>query len=331
MGAQILHVEHFEAGVFGFANGLGEVDKLASGEDSAAHEQAAGVILQALRARNGVVEEQTVRREQRGHLAEVLGRAAQPHVLEHAHRGDLIVVAREVAIVQLQDARAALQPRAGEIVLRAADGAASGGSAVPAGRVSQQRAPSAADVQETFAGLNVELPADVVQLGELGFFEGHLRRAEIGAGVDHARVQEQAVKIVRAVVVKPDVTRGLRLALEDALQGGGRAGDHRQQAVAKRAPRLPALQAYGGGQVAFHVELAANKRHGGGIGVCGKKALQRAFRGHAECKSGRAVAGLAHGSIAENGAPGRRGGKDQAGAVAPVAQLASFHGHDGIP
>ncbi len=170
----------------------------------------------------------------------------------------------------------------------------------------------------------------MVQLGELGFFEGGLWRTEISAGVDHARVQEKAVKIVRAVVVKTDATRGLRLALEDALQGGGRAGDDRQQSVAETAPRLPTLEADGGGQVAFHVELAANECHGGGIDVRGKKALQRAFRGQAECKGGRAVAGLAHGPIAENGAPGRRGRKDQAWAVVPAAQLACFHGHEGI-
>ena len=131
--------------------------------------------------------------------------------------------------------------------------------------------------------------------------------------------------------MKADATRGLRLALEGALQGGGRTGDRRHQAVAETAPRLPALEADGGGQVAFYVELAANERHGGGIGVRGKKALQRAFRGQAECKGGRAVAGLAHGSIAENGAPGGRSRKDRAWAVVPPAQLAYWRGHEGIP
>ena len=76
--------------------------------------------------------------------------------------------------------------------------------AVVLGRVQDQPAPAAADVEEAFAGAQTQLAADQVELGELRVLQRVAGVAEVGARVDHARVEPEPVEVVADVVVMLD-------------------------------------------------------------------------------------------------------------------------------
>ncbi len=66
-------------------------------------------------------------------------------------------------------------------------------------------APAAADVQQRHARLEVQLVQVEVDFGDLGFFEGELRRLEVGAAVDPARILEKGEEVIGDVVVRLDI------------------------------------------------------------------------------------------------------------------------------
>ena len=67
--------------------------------------------------------------------------------------------------------------------------------------VDRHAAPAAADVEHALAGLQVKLGGDMAKLVLLGFLDRVRGRAEIGAGIIHAAVEEEAVELIRQVVV----------------------------------------------------------------------------------------------------------------------------------
>jgi len=72
------------------------------------------------------------------------------------------------------------------------------------GRPQDQSAPTAADVEEAFAGLQIEFAADVFEFLLLGEIERIIRSPEIGAGVDPIPVEPETVELVAHVVVMLD-------------------------------------------------------------------------------------------------------------------------------
>src|SRR5436853_431975 len=87
---------------------------------------------------------------------------------------------------------------------RAREGHAAGVHAVALGRPHDQAAPPAADVEEPLARLEPQLPAHEVELVLLRLVEVAVGAAVVGAGVDHAPVEEEGVELVRRVVVIRD-------------------------------------------------------------------------------------------------------------------------------
>ncbi|MCY1366784.1 hypothetical protein D9M69_536900 [compost metagenome] len=189
--AQAFGIDHLQPGRRGLAQHVRHVQQLAAGKDvfldEVAHARAELAVVQLTRG-DAVVEHQPARLEQRVDLAKVGRHVGRAHVLEHAHRRDLVERLRvgQLAVVAQLHAHAALQAffldeplHVRVLVLRQGD--ARGVHAVVLGRPHQQRAPARADVQVALAGLQHELAADVVELGFLRLRQRELGRAEVGA------------------------------------------------------------------------------------------------------------------------------------------------------
>lgn len=183
-------------------------------------------------------------------------------MLEHAHRADLVerLAGCQRAVVEQLHVHAVLQPAFGDqplhvavLVVRERD--ARGRDAVVLRRPQQQRTPARADVQETLAGPQVELAADVVQLRFLGLGQRHLRIAEIGAGIDTPRIQPQAVEVVGDVVVELDLPGIAR----QRVRGHGAHAGHGVDPPVGSATHRVGLQQAGRGR--HHVAHAAFDLH----------------------------------------------------------------------
>lgn len=85
------------------------------------------------------------------------------------------------------------QRQADDVNVEPLDGAPHGG------------APTAPNVQQRHARLEVQLVQVEVDLGVLGFFERELRWLEVGTAVSSGRVLEQGEEIIGDVVVRLDV------------------------------------------------------------------------------------------------------------------------------
>ncbi len=108
--------------------------------------------------------------------------------------------------------------------------------AIVPGRPARQTAPAAADVEQGLAGLETELPADEVQLAGLSVLQRLVRVGVTGAGVDHLRVQEEAVEVVADIIVEGDevLVRAGGLVLTLAGLAGGVIGSVADGARAAR-------------------------------------------------------------------------------------------------
>jgi len=166
-------------------------------------------------------------------------------VLEHADAGDLVVAADlgDVAVIHLahfdptsQPARFDLLADMRMLVIRQGD--AHRMHAIAFRRMQDQARPSRSRCRELLVGLEIELAADVVELGLLRGVQAHVRGLEIGAGIDPPRIHPQAVKIVGNVVVILDVPAvlGARVAppFPAVRAGFRRAFAPVAQAVAQR-------------------------------------------------------------------------------------------------
>ncbi|MNR28626.1 hypothetical protein D3C85_1459570 [compost metagenome] len=117
-------------------------------------------------------------------------------MLEHADRGDLVErgVGLQLAVVAQLDAHTLLQAarrdqlrHIGMLIARQRD--AAGLHAIVLGRPKQQPAPARADVEKALAGTQLQLAADMVELGFLGLGQIHVRLAVVGTGIDAARIE----------------------------------------------------------------------------------------------------------------------------------------------
>jgi hypothetical protein len=132
-------------------------------------------------------------------------------VLDDPHRRDLVVAGagRQVAVVAVLDEAAPLEAKGldaggGPVGLRPGERHPVRRNAVVLRRPDREPAPAAADVEECLAGLQPELAADEIDLVLLRLLELAVRIAIVGAGVEHERVQEQGVEVVRDIVVMRD-------------------------------------------------------------------------------------------------------------------------------
>ena len=84
--------------------------------------------------------------------------------------------------------------------------------------VDHQRAPTATDVEQPVARLQLQLLADQIKLARLRLIKRVFRRTEVSARVDHRFAEHAAVELVRNVVVVRDRLLIALGAVEAALQ-----------------------------------------------------------------------------------------------------------------
>ncbi|MNK35689.1 hypothetical protein D3C87_542200 [compost metagenome] len=230
VAAQVLHVEGFEPALLHGLQRQADVRQLAVGEHVAVDEVAAAVRhAAALGVGRGdaVVHDDAVVGQQLLHALEVLGQVLAAHVLEHADAGDAVELARHVAVVLQADLDAVLQAgglhalgREVELVLRQRDAHAARAELLR--RADHQRAPAAADVEQRLPGLEFDLGEDVVDFLQLRGGQVFVAVLEVGARIDHVRIEPELVERVRHVVVVLDgflVRRlGVREVAGHALQ-----------------------------------------------------------------------------------------------------------------
>src|SRR5215208_6717326 len=129
------------------------------------------------------------RTERRG---EVHGQVGEADVLDHSNAGDLVVAVAgdERAIVAYRDAAPIGKPRFVDPLFRQrclilAQRYPGRVDAVVLRGVDDEPTPAAADVEETLPGFETQLPANEIELGLLRNVERIVRRAEVGAGINH--------------------------------------------------------------------------------------------------------------------------------------------------
>src|SRR5580692_12101050 len=91
-----------------------------------------------------------------------------------------------------------------------------GANAIMLGGMADEGAPAAADVEQGFSGLEPQFAADHIELVGLRCRKIVVPVFEIGAGVDHLRIEKEFVKSIGEVVVIMDVLLVARLGAVDA-------------------------------------------------------------------------------------------------------------------
>ena len=176
-----------------------------------------------------------------------------------------------------------------------------------------EAAPATADVEQFLAGLEAQLAADEVQLAGLGVLQRLGCVRVVCAGVDHLRIQEEAVEVVADIIVEGDevlvLAGGLVLTLAGlaggvvggVADGAGRAGQKEGNQLACDQSLVHALRQVDGAAVVPAVG-----------GLQRRAALDAHVAGGVELEQGH-QAGLQHQT-----AHGGRVGQDDADVVAGV-------------
>ena len=214
MQTQAFHVDYFQPGFAHPRHRQRQVRQLAVGKHVAidevagplAHRAAVGV------ARgDAVVHHQAAGTHRIVELLEVQPQVGVPDVLEHADADHLVeaTIARQVAVVQQLEGDPVLQafgldplPPERQLLLAQCD--ASDLDAELASGQARQAPPAATDIEQLLARLQSQLATQVAELGQLRSGEVFLAGLEIGAGIDHFRIQPELVEVVGQVVVVMD-------------------------------------------------------------------------------------------------------------------------------
>lgn len=175
MRAQTLDVPDFEALCLHVPHDAAHAVELPVREDIAVDEaRGDGLAPAVLLVRDAVIQHQAAWDQQPLRRGEVARQVAQADVLEHPDAGNLVpaCLPGQIPVVHQLDRDTALQAGfgnalPGEFKLAMAQRDAMGPHTMLTGRVDQQGAPAAADVQETFTGLQAQFAANVFKLGRL--------------------------------------------------------------------------------------------------------------------------------------------------------------------
>ena len=127
-----------------------------------------------------------------------------------------------------------------------------------------QAAPAATDVQHPVARSEAKLAGDMFFLEFLGLLQRDLSIREIGAGILHVLIQEEAIEIIPDVIVMSYIARGSLLRIELRNQSGALPEQRRQpccrksvcQEVHPEEIQQVVKVAEFNGQAACHVSLA---------------------------------------------------------------------------
>lgn len=161
---QALHVPGFEPGLLHRRHDRTDLVELTVGEHIAVDETPPGEASPPTRgATDRVIEEAATRSDQAVHACEVLAEAGGADVLEHPDRADRVEGAVvDVAVVLEPDLDPVSEAGvgdtiAGQLGMASRHGDPHTSNAVMLGGVQEHGAPTAADIEETIAGRQVEL------------------------------------------------------------------------------------------------------------------------------------------------------------------------------
>ena len=242
---------HLEPGVLGLGDDLARAGQLAVREHVAVDERT-GLPRPVVRPGDAVVEQPPARHQLVAQEPEVRRVAVDPDVLgqpdrAHGVEGGLL----HVAVVEVPHLGEMVEPLFLDLLLRPLgllprEGHAECADAVLLGGVPDHPAPAAADVEESLAGLEVQLACDQVVLGELRLLEGLVARRVERAGVGHRRTEDHLVEPVGDVVVVLD---HLAVALGAVPEALDHAAPARQVLLRRRRGREHLAQPDGAQQV----------------------------------------------------------------------------------
>ena len=98
-----------------------------------------------------------------------------------------------------------IEQRTRIFILLLTDGRCCNLAAIIARGMQGKGAPARSYLQHTILGLQFQLPADAIQLLELGCFKRVLGGFVPGAGVNHALIEEEPEKLVAQVIVRMNI------------------------------------------------------------------------------------------------------------------------------
>src|SRR4030095_11335698 len=224
--AQVLQVEQLPARPLHLGERLGHAREIAVGEHVAVQEVGLTRALPVGLVVDAVVQVEAAVDQHLLHAPEERGVVRDADVLDHPDRGDLVVtgVGGQIAQVPVLDQAAVLEPLALDpggrpLRLLARQGHPVGPDAVVLRGPDAESAPAAADVEHPLARLQAQLAADQIELVGVRLLESCLGGAVVGAGVDHQRIEEQGVEVVRDVVMVRDRLRVVLLGPRTLCHG----------------------------------------------------------------------------------------------------------------
>src|SRR3989442_1272558 len=260
VSAQVLDVQHFEAGALHLDDGVGEARDPAAREDVLADEKLG---LEMPDVADEMQHAETAGLEELGVRLHHLGELVAPGMLERADRDHLVVLAARIAEIAEHLQGAAEPPpldlATHHVGLRGGGIDASDSHPEALMGVEHETAEAGADIDYLLARREQQLPRHVVDLVPLRFLERACAFLPVRAGVHHQRVVEpQTVELGAERVVEIGV--GPRLA----PRGVGEAqlvppvADPHQRLGAVHAALHP--RRHGLGEIALDVELAVEIR-----------------------------------------------------------------------
>src|SRR5258708_1445996 len=128
------------------------------------------------------------------------------NVLQHSHGDKSVKVPAHVAVIVLNELYLSVEPFVfgalpGKSELLAGNIEGLDLHAIVSGHVQAQSSPSAAGFHNLFSRTQPQLARHQIQLGPLRFFQGAVLLREIGAAVDHLRIEPEPVKIIGEIVM----------------------------------------------------------------------------------------------------------------------------------
>src|SRR3989442_7423637 len=204
VAAQVLDVQHFEAGALHLDDGIGEARDPAAREDVLADEKLG---LEMPDVADEMQHAETAGLEKPRMRLHHLGELVAPRMLEGADRDHLVVLAARIAEIaeHLQGAAEPppLDPAAPHVGLRGGGIDASDSPPEALMGVEHETAEAGADIDYLLARREQQLPRHMVDLVPLRFLERACAFLPVRAGVHHQRVVEpQAVELGAERVVE---------------------------------------------------------------------------------------------------------------------------------
>ena len=166
---------------------------------------------------DAVIQKQSARLQHPFDSLKIDWKIRHTDVFEHANTNNTIImcIIGQGAIVTQLYRYLSLQPLAtypfdSIAILFFTERNAMGVNTIMACRPTDQRTPATTDIEQALTRRQTQLTADIVQLVFLRTGERLAGVMEIGAGIDHLRIQPQAIKIVAEIVMMSDA--GARIA-----------------------------------------------------------------------------------------------------------------------